>query len=42
MARTGYGRGEEKNHLKDLGVDGRIMLNWLLKKWDGKAWPGFI
>jgi hypothetical protein len=33
------GRPDEKirYHLEDLGVDGRIMLKLILKKWDGEA-----
>ena len=32
----------EGNHLEHLGVDGRIRLKWILKKWDGEAWFGLI
>jgi len=27
--------GGEKNHLGDPGVDGRIILRWIFRKWDG-------
>jgi len=28
----------ERYHLKDLGVDGRIILRWVFRKWDVGAW----
>jgi hypothetical protein len=27
----------EKDHLKDQGVDGRIILKWIFEKWDRGA-----
>jgi len=32
---------KEREHMKDKGVDGRIM-KWTFKKWDGRLWTGFM
>jgi len=48
------GKPEGKNHLGDPGVDGRIILRWILRKWnvggmdwielaqDRNRWPAFV
>jgi hypothetical protein len=37
----GFGEETEgKNHLEDTGLDGRIILRRLFRKWDVGAWNG--
>jgi hypothetical protein len=30
----------ERDHLGDPGIDGRIILRWILRKWDVEVWTG--
>jgi len=30
----------ERGHLEEPGVDGRIILKYIFKIWDGEAWIG--
>jgi len=32
----------ERNHLEDLGLDGKILLTCIFKKWDEKTWTGLL
>jgi len=29
-----WGKLRERDHLGDLGLDGRIILRWIFRKWD--------
>jgi len=35
-----WGNLRQKDHLGDPGVDGRIILRCIFKKWDGWEWIG--
>jgi hypothetical protein len=35
-----WGNLEKRGHWGDPGVDGRIILKWIFKKWDGMGMTG--
>jgi hypothetical protein len=39
---TGVWRGDlrEGDHWGDPGIDGRIILRWIIRKWDVGVWSG--
>jgi len=36
------GKPEKQNHLEDPGVDERIILRWIFRRWNVRAWTGLI
>ena len=36
------GNLKERDHLENLGTDGRIILKWILKKYDGRTQTGYV
>ena len=40
--RVWWGVLKEIGHLEDLGLSGRITLNWVFKTWDREIWSGLI
>jgi len=39
--RCAQGSGGERDHWGDPDVDGRIILRWIFRKWEGVVWTGW-
>jgi hypothetical protein len=35
-----WGNLRERDHFGDPGVDGKIILRWIFRKWDVGVWTG--
>jgi hypothetical protein len=38
--RIWWGKLRERDHTECPGIDGRITLQWIFKKWVGDGWTG--
>jgi len=32
----------KRDHFEDLDVDGKLIFEWIFRKWDGEVWIGFL
>jgi hypothetical protein len=37
-----WGNLRGRDHWRHPGVDGRIILRWIFRKWDGGVWTGLV
>ena len=35
-----WGNLKERDYIEDPGIDGRIILRWIFRRWDAGAWTG--
>jgi hypothetical protein len=35
-----WGNLKERDHWRHPGVDGKVILGWIFKKWDVEVWTG--
>jgi len=40
--RVWWGNMKEGEHLEDSDIDGKIILKYFFKKWDGEAWTVLV
>jgi len=40
--RVWWGNLRYRDHMVDTGVDGRIILRWIFRKWNVGVWTGLI
>jgi hypothetical protein len=40
--RVWWGNLMEREHMEDPGIEGRIILKLLFRRWDGRVWIGLI
>jgi hypothetical protein len=37
-----WGKLRERDHLEEPGVDERLTLRWIFRKWEVRKWAGWI
>jgi len=42
MQQDEWGNLNERDYLENLDVDGRIIVKYILKKYGGRVWTGFV
>ena len=37
-----WGNIRKRDHLEDLGVDGKMIFKWIFNNWDEQTWNGLV